>query len=205
MSGDRRAVLVIATRNPGKLRELRRILDGLPFEMRSLSDYPDVPPMPEDGVTYTENAVFKARNVARLTGQIAIADDSGIEVDHLDGGPGVHSARFLGDEATDDDRNREILRRLEGVPTESRTARFRAVVAVGFPDGSAHTFEGVCEGMVALRPRGEGGFGYDPIFYIPDLDRTVAELAPEEKDRISHRGAALRRARDLLAAVAAGR
>jgi XTP/dITP diphosphohydrolase len=205
VSDERRTVLVIATRNPGKLRELQRILDDLPFELRSLCDYPDVPALPEDGATYAENAVSKAVTVARLTGEIALADDSGVEVDYLDGEPGVHSARFLGDWASDEDRNREILLKLEAVPPESRTARYRAAVAVAFPDGSAQTFEGVCEGIIALRPRGEGGFGYDPIFYVPELDRTMAELAPTEKDRISHRGEALRRARDFLAGLAARR
>ncbi|MDR5683777.1 MAG: XTP/dITP diphosphatase [Armatimonadota bacterium] len=204
MSSHTRAVLVIATRNPGKLRELQRILDDLPFELRTLRDYPDLPVLPEEGAMYAENAVSKAVTVARWTGEIALADDSGIEVDYLEGRPGVHSARFLGDDATDEDRNREVLRRLEGVPPESRTARYRAVVAVAFPDGSVRTFEGVCEGMIARTPRGEGGFGYDPIFYVPELDRTVAELSPEEKDRISHRGQALRAARGFLAELARG-
>lgn len=196
-------MLVIATRNPGKLRELQRILDDLPFEQRSLRDYPKVPSLPEDGSTYVENALSKALTVARLTGEIALADDSGIEVDYLDGGPGVHSARFLGDDAGDEERNREIISRMKSVPAESRTARYRAVVAVALPDGTAHTFEGICEGMVMLEPRGEAGFGYDPIFYVPDLDRTMAELSAEEKDRISHRGAALRKARDFLLTITA--
>ncbi len=174
------------------------MLAGLPFDVRTLDDYPDVPPLPEEGETYEANARFKAVTVARWLGEIALADDSGLEVDYLEGRPGVRSARFLGEHATDEDRNREILRLLEGVPPENRTARYRAVVAVAFPDGRVQTFEGTCEGAIALEPRGRGGFGYDPIFYVPELDRTVAELAPAEKDWISHRGQALRKARDFL-------
>ncbi|MDR7415970.1 MAG: XTP/dITP diphosphatase [Armatimonadota bacterium] len=195
-------VLVVATRNEGKLRELRRLLEDLPFELRSLQDYPHLPPVPEEGSTYAENATRKALAVAQATGEISLADDSGLEVDALDGEPGVHSARFLGQDATDAERNAEILRRLAGVPWERRTARYRAVVAVALPDGTVRTFEGTCEGRIALEPRGSGGFGYDPIFYVPDLGRTVAELLPYEKDRISHRGKAMAQAREFLRSLA---
>lgn len=190
--------IVLATRNEGKRAELERMLADLPFEVRTLRDYPDVPPLPEEGETYEANARSKALTVARWVGELALADDSGLEVDYLEGRPGVRSARFLGEEATDEDRNREILRLLAGVPPENRTARYRAVVAVAFPDGRVRTFEGTCEGAIALEPRGRGGFGYDPIFYVPELDRTVAELTPAEKDWISHRGQALRKAREFL-------
>ncbi len=193
--------LVLATRNPAKRAELERMLADLPVEVRSLVDYPELPPLPEEGNTYEENARSKALTVARALGEVALADDSGLEVDYLEGQPGVHSARFLGEEATDEDRNREILRRMEGVPPENRTARYRAVVAVAFPDGRVHSFEGTCEGAIALEPRGKGGFGYDPIFYLPELDRTVAELTPQEKDLISHRGQAVRQAREFLLSV----
>ena len=193
--------LVLATRNPAKRAELERMLADLPLEVRSLADYPDLPPLPEQGSTYEENARSKALAVARALGEVALADDSGLEVDYLEGQPGVYSARFLGEDATDEDRNREILRRLEGVPPENRTARYRAVVAVAFPDGRVYSFHGACEGAIALEPRGKGGFGYDPIFYLPELDRTVAELAPQEKDLISHRGQALRQAREFLLSV----
>ncbi len=193
--------LVLATRNEGKRAELLRMLADLPAEVRSLRDYPDFPPLPEEGDTYEANARSKALAVARGLGEVSLADDSGLEVDYLEGQPGVHSARFLGPAATDEDRNREILRRLEGVPPENRTARYRAVVAVAFPDGRVYTFEGVCEGAIALEPRGTGGFGYDPIFYLPELDRTVAELTPQEKDLVSHRGQALRKAAEFLRSV----
>jgi XTP/dITP diphosphohydrolase len=193
--------IVLATRNEAKRAELERMLVGLPVEVRSLRDYPDLPPLPEDGDTYEANARSKALTVARHLNEVALADDSGLEVDYLEGRPGVHSARFLGEDATDEDRNREVLRLLEGVPPENRTARYRAVVAVAFPDGRVYTFEGTCEGAIALEPRGTGGFGYDPIFYVPELDRTVAELTPQEKDLISHRGQAMRKAREFLLGV----
>ncbi len=193
-----RRVLVVATRNPGKLREIQRILQDLPLEVRSIQAYPHLEPVAEDAPTYEGNAVRKAVAAARATGEVALADDSGLEIDALGGWPGVHSARFLGEEATDADRNTEVLRRLEGVPLERRTARYRAVIAVALPDGRVETFEGTCEGLIALEPRGGGGFGYDPIFYLPELGRTVAELAPEEKDRLSHRGKALAQARAFL-------
>lgn len=190
--------IVLATRNEAKSAELQRMLADLPLEVRTLRDYPHVPPLPEEGETYEANARSKALAVARWLNEVALADDSGLEVDYLEGQPGARSARFLGEEATDEDRNREILRRLEGVPPENRTARYRAVVAVAFPDGRVYTFEGTCEGAIALEPRGTGGFGYDPIFYLPELDRTVAELNPQEKDLISHRGQAVRKAREFL-------
>ncbi|GBD28261.1 Non-canonical purine NTP pyrophosphatase [bacterium HR31] len=190
--------IVLATRNEAKSAELQRMLADLPLEVRTLRDYPHVPPLPEEGETYEANARSKALAVARWLNEVALADDSGLEVDYLEGQPGTRSARFLGNDATDEDRNREILRRLEGVPPENRTARYRAVVAVAFPDGRVYTFEGTCEGAIALEPRGTGGFGYDPIFYLPELDRTVAELNPQEKDLISHRGQAVRKAREFL-------
>lgn len=174
------------------------MLADLPVEVRTLLDYPELLDLPEEGATYEANARSKALAVAQGVGEIALADDSGLEVDYLEGQPGVYSARFLGKQATDEDRNREILRRLEGVPPENRTARYRAVVALAFPDGRVYTFEGTCEGAIAMQPRGTGGFGYDPIFYLPDLDRTVAELTPQEKDLVSHRGQAVRKAREFL-------
>ncbi len=190
--------IVLATRNEAKSAELQRMLADLPLEVRTLRDYPQVPPLPEEGESYEANARSKALAVARWLNEVALADDSGLEVDYLEGQPGARSARFLGNDATDEDRNREILRRLQGVPPENRTARYRAVVAVAFPDGRVYTFDGTCEGAIALEPRGTGGFGYDPIFYLPELDRTVAELSPQEKDLISHRGQAVRKAREFL-------
>jgi XTP/dITP diphosphohydrolase len=187
----RRPVLVLATRNAGKVRELRALLGDLPVEVRTLDDYPEIPPLPEPGDTFGENAISKATTAARLAGEVALADDSGIEVDALGGAPGVHSATILGNHATDEDRCRWLLDQLRGVDEGRRTARFRAVVAVARPDGGVRVFEGSCPGRVASSPRGAHGFGYDPIFYLPEHGRTMAEVGPEVKNRISHRRRAL--------------
>lgn len=182
--------LVLATRNAGKVRELVSLLGPLGVEVASLADYAGLPDIPEDGETFEANAVFKAREVARLTGQIALADDSGLEVDALGGAPGVHSARFAGEPKDDAANNAKLLRLLEGVPPEKRTARFRCVVALATPEGEVYTAEGVSEGVILDRPRGENGFGYDPLFYVPDLGRTFAELDMAVKNKVSHRGRA---------------
>lgn len=196
--------LALATRNPGKVRELRALLAGLAVELRTLEEFPQVPPLPETGETFAANATSKALTVARLTGHVALADDSGLEIDALGGAPGVASATFLGPRATDVDRNRWVLQRLRGLPDSRRTARYRAVVAVASPDGVVRTFEGTCEGRIARDPRGIEGFGYDPIFFVPAYRRTMAELTPELKNRISHRAAALAAARAYLVTLAGG-
>jgi XTP/dITP diphosphohydrolase len=190
--------LVLASRNDAKVRELARILGDLPLRIETLRDHPSVPALREDGDTYEANAIAKATAVAAATGCAALADDSGIEIDALGGAPGVRSARFLGEDATDDDRNREILRRLAGLTGDARSARYRAVVAIARPGGPTRTFAGDCAGRIVESPRGRGGFGYDPIFSATDDGRTVAELSADEKDRVSHRGAALRLARAYL-------
>lgn len=190
--------IVLATRNRGKVAEIAALLADLNVPVRSLEDFPEVPPLPEEGETFQENAVSKALTVARITGRVAIADDSGLEVDALGGIPGVHSSRFLGEEATDADRNARILELLRGVPSSQRTARFRAVVAVALPSGEVYTFEGVVEGRIAEEPRGEHGFGYDPIFLLPGYGKTFAELGPEVKNRLSHRAQAVSAAREFL-------
>ncbi|MBI3975825.1 MAG: RdgB/HAM1 family non-canonical purine NTP pyrophosphatase [Armatimonadetes bacterium] len=195
-------VVVLATRNPGKVRELARLLADLPIDLKSLLDFPQVPPLSEDGATYAENATGKALAVARATGLVALADDSGLEVDALDGAPGVHSSRWLGEEATDADRNAAVLARLRGVPPSARMARFRAIVAIAHRDATVRTFEGVVEGRIADIPAGEHGFGYDPIFLVTEHGRTMAELGPEIKNRISHRARAVRAARAYLATLA---
>ncbi len=197
-------VIVLATRNPGKVRELAALLAGLPVQVRSLLDFPHVGPLPEEGDTYADNAASKALAAALATGLPALADDSGLEVDALGGAPGPQSSRWLGEEATDADRNAALLDRLRGVPPERRTARFRAVVAVALPDRTVRTFEGVVEGRIADRPAGAHGFGYDPIFILPQYGRTMAELGPEVKDRISHRAQAVQAARAYLATLAEG-
>ncbi|HLW47985.1 MAG TPA: RdgB/HAM1 family non-canonical purine NTP pyrophosphatase [bacterium] len=193
--------LVLATRNPGKVREITAIYAGLDAEVGGLQEWPALGALPEEGDTYAANAASKARAVARATGHPALADDSGVEIDALGGAPGVRSARFLGEAASDADRNAAVLARLAGLPAARRTARYRAVVAIATPDGRVETFEGVCEGAIAERPRGAGGFGYDPIFEIAGNGRTMAEVPPEVKNQISHRARALRAARPAVERV----
>jgi len=189
--------LVVATKNAGKLREIREIL-GSEYRLRSLADFPDVGEIVEDGRTFEANAIKKALVVACHTGHVSLADDSGLEVDALDGAPGVYSARFAGENATDEQNNRKLLKLLEDTPDAERTARFRCVIAVGAPDGSAQTAEGTAEGRILHSPRGKGGFGYDPLFLVSGIRRTFAELSPEEKNRLSHRGKALQAAVPML-------
>jgi XTP/dITP diphosphohydrolase len=193
--------IVLATRNRGKATELTALLAWLPVRVLTVADFAHVPEMPETGETFEANATSKATLVASLTVRIALADDSGLEVDALGGAPGVHSATFLGPHATDADRNAWVLARLRGVEGDARTARFRAVVAVATPDGSVRTFEGACEGRIADAPRGTGGFGYDPIFFVPEYGCTMGELPPESKNAISHRARALWAARAHIASL----
>lgn len=195
--------LLLATRNPGKLRELRALLADLPLECLSLADVGVATDIPETGASLKENAILKARGYAELSGLTTLADDSGLEVDALGGEPGVHSSRWAGPGATDADRIRKLLERLRGVPPQRRQARFRAVAAIATPDGRLYTTEGTLEGVIADRPRGSGGFGYDPVFLVPDLGKTVAELDPETKNRISHRARAILAARPILEQLAA--
>ncbi|MDP6779337.1 MAG: XTP/dITP diphosphatase [Candidatus Latescibacteria bacterium] len=189
--------LVVATGNLGKLKEIREILGGA-ANLLTLQDFPDLPEIVEDGDTFKANAIKKARTVASLTGHPALGDDSGLEVDALDGAPGVYSARYAGESATDGANNDKLLSRLRDVPETERTARFRCVVAVALPDGTAQVAEGSCEGRILEAPRGNGGFGYDPLFLVPKLARSFAELPPTEKNRISHRGRALKNARPII-------
>lgn len=193
--------LLLATNNPGKVAELRRLLATTGYELVTPAELGIALDVEESGVTYAENAAAKARAAARAAGCLALADDSGIEVDALGGRPGVHSARYGGAGLDDRARVELLLRELEGVPNGRRTARFRAVVVIAAPDGSVlQTFEGVAEGSIAREPRGTGGFGYDPIFVVRGLGKTMAELTPEEKDAVSHRGQALRAAAAWLRA-----
>jgi len=160
-------------------------------QILSLADLPPLPPVEEDGRSFLENALKKARAAAQHTDRLAIADDSGLEVDYLRGEPGVCSARFAGEGATDADNNRKLLQRLEGVPSAQRGAAFRCVIAVVDPTGKESWVEGTCRGVIGEQERGTQGFGYDPLFVIPELGKTLAELPPEAKNRISHRGKAL--------------
>jgi len=188
--------IVIASRNAGKIREIRAIARDWPVEWVADAVWPD---LEETGRTYLENARHKARAVAEATGLPALADDSGIEVDALGGAPGPRSARFAGEDADDDRNLRELLRAIAGVPGPGRAARYRAVAVIAWPGGVDIWAEGVCEGLLRDAPSGSGGFGYDPIFEPAGWERTMAELSPEEKDRISHRGRALRALREELA------
>jgi len=190
--------LLIATHNRGKVREYRQLLEGLPHELVSLGDVGIDDDVSETGETYAKNALLKARAYAQQSGLLTLADDSGLEVDALDGAPGVRSARYAGDQADDADRVRYLLTRLQGVPAPQRTARFRCVIALVWPNGCEELVEGVCEGRITEEPRGECGFGYDPVFLVAGDSRTMAELSSEEKNRISHRARAAAKARALL-------
>lgn len=180
--------LFIATKNPGKLVEFAAILEGSGVELASLADFPDMPDIPEDGATFAENALIKARGACEYTGLPSLADDSGLIVDALGGLPGIKSARFA---PTTEERNAKLLGLLENVPDCLRTARFVCALALVRPDGFSWTAEGVCEGIIARAATGAGGFGYDPLFVYTPLDLTFAEIPAAEKNRISHRGRAL--------------
>lgn len=196
--------LVLATGNQGKIAELSALLDGLNVLLLPLDRVGPVEVPPEGGDSFQANARLKAVAVARATGYYALADDSGLEVDALGGEPGVFSARFGGSGVTDEGRNRLLLERLLGVPQARRTARFRCVVVVADPTGLAREAEGVCEGRIVSVPRGRSGFGYDPIFEIPVLGRTLAEIEPAEKNRLSHRAKAMARVREILCEILEG-
>lgn len=184
--------LVIATANPGKIREIREILRDLPLQISTRDDFDSWPVVEETGDTYLDNALLKARALVELTGLAALADDSGIEVDHLGGAPGVQSAYFAGPRATDDENNARLIAALDGVPEAKRTARYRCVAVVVEPSGRFVQAEATCEGRIAQEPRGANGFGYDPWFIPEGESRHMAELTPQEKHAISHRGRALR-------------
>lgn len=190
--------LLVASNNPGKLKEYADLLDRLPVTLTSPVQEGLSLVVEETGETFAQNATLKARAYAEASGLLTLADDSGLEVDALDGAPGVRSARYAGEGASDEDRYRLLLRNLAGVPQEKRTARFRCVVAVATPQGKVHTAEGRCEGVIGFEPRGTHGFGYDPVFYLPDRGQTMAELPPTVKNRISHRGRAVQAALPVL-------
>ena len=197
-SSPSRPVLVLATLNAAKGRELVELLGAVPFEIRLLADVPGARLPEETGATYAENALVKARTAAALTGQLALGDDSGIEVDALGGAPGLYTARFGGPGLDDRGRLELLLEKLRGVAPAQRTARFRCVIAIAGPSRAEKVVEGVAEGLIAEAPRGSGGFGYDPVFFYPPLGRTFAELSDQEKASVSHRGLALEAARRLL-------
>ena len=194
-----RKTLVLGTRNRKKLGELRRILEDLPLELKSPEDFPEVPEVEETGLTFEENAILKATAVAQATGCRTLADDSGLEVEALEGRPGICSSRCSGTDGNDATNRAHLMRELEGVPSERRSARFVCVVAVCAPTGDPVTFRGECEGVILEEERGTQGFGYDPMFWVPAFGLTMAELSPEVKNRISHRARALDLAKAHLA------
>ncbi|KUK81361.1 MAG: Non-canonical purine NTP pyrophosphatase [Pelotomaculum thermopropionicum] len=190
--------LILATRNPNKVREISELLSSHEIKVLSLDEFPNMGDIEEDGNSFRENAQKKAAVVCAETSKITLADDSGLEVDYLEGAPGVLSSRFAGADKDDQANNKKLLELMSGVPAELRTARFKCVMAIAVPDGWVYTAEGACEGIIAEEPRGHGGFGYDPLFYLPDYGRTMAELDLETKNRISHRSRALAGALDIL-------
>lgn len=198
-----RLEILLATRNPGKAREVEEILAGLPVRLRTLIEFPGAPDVEEDGESFEGNALKKARALCRWFGGMALADDSGLEVEALKGAPGVRSARYAGPGATDEDNNRKLLSAMAEVPPAQRQARFRCVLALVHPDGREWVFEGSCEGTIALEMRGSQGFGYDPLFLLPQEGKTFGELGPEVKNRVSHRAKALAKLREVLEEVLA--
>ncbi|WP_413379266.1 XTP/dITP diphosphatase [Alkalihalobacillus sp. 1P02AB] len=183
--------LIIATKNQGKAKELASIFSEDGIEVKTLLDYPEIPDIVEDGETFQENALKKASVIAKEFQLPVLADDSGLIVDALGGEPGVYSARYAG-EGKDDRANLEkVLLELKGVPIDKRTARFHCTLALAFPTGKSYFFEGDCEGIITEEPKGHGGFGYDPIFFVPEKGVTMAELEPSEKNKISHRAKAI--------------
>jgi len=181
--------LVIATTNPGKVAEMRDLLTGFPIQLKSLADFGPIPAVEEDGETFDENAYKKAGFTAKILGIPALADDSGLVVDALDGAPGVLSARYAGENATDEQRVARLLKEMQG--KTNRNAAFECVLSIAVPSGPALTYEARCEGLVAEQPVGQSGFGYDPIFFYPPLKKTFGQMTIKEKSRVSHRGKAL--------------
>ena len=190
--------LVIASRNEGKLREFEQLLADSPLEPVSLAAYPDLPEIEETGTTFAENAAIKAETVARITGELALADDSGLEVDALGGEPGVYSARYAGVGLGDAANNQKLLDKLADVPEEKRTARFWAVIAIARSGMKTQFAQGSVEGRIAFSLQGRGGFGYDPLFFVTEAGKTFAQMKAEEKNQISHRAKAMAKAMEIL-------
>lgn len=190
--------IIFATGNEGKMKEIRMILADMGVPILSMKEAGLQVDIVEDGATFEENAIIKARTIMELTGDIALADDSGLEIDYLNKEPGIYSARYLGEDTSYDIKNQNLIDRLNGVPDEKRTARFVCAIACALPDGSVLTSRGTMEGMIGYEIEGRNGFGYDPIFYLPEYGCTSAQLSPEQKNELSHRGKALREMRRQL-------
>jgi XTP/dITP diphosphohydrolase len=190
--------LLLATNNTGKVKEFRNLLAGIPFELVTPKEIGIVMDVDETGATYRENARLKACALATQSGLLTLADDSGIEIDALNGAPGVMSARYAGENASDAERVNFLLSKLKDVPQEKRTARFYCVIAIAHPDGKVEYCDGECKGTIAFEPSGASGFGYDPVFYLPEFGKAMAELTAEIKNRVSHRARAAQKAKMLL-------
>lgn len=190
--------IILATGNENKLREIRQIMDGCDVQIVSMKEAGVFEEIEETGTSFEENAVIKAKTIAAKTGLLTLADDSGLEIDFLDKAPGIYSSRFMGEDTPYSEKNKAILEKLSGVPDEKRTARFVCAVAAVKPDGTYETVRATMEGIIAHKSAGENGFGYDPIFFLPEYNLTSAEISPEEKNAISHRGKAFRMMRDKL-------
>ena len=190
--------IIFATGNQDKMKEIREILSDMDVEVVSMKEAGIHADIVEDGSTFEENAVIKAKTICKMTGEITLADDSGLEIDYLNKEPGIYSARYMGEDTSYRIKNANLIERLNGVPDEKRTARFVCAVAAAFPDGSVKTVRGPMEGRIGYEEKGENGFGYDPIFYLPEYGCTSAELSMEEKNKISHRGKALRAIKEEL-------
>ena len=190
--------MIFATGNENKMKEIREILGALPLEILSMKEAGVSADIVEDGKTFEENALIKARAICKLAGEMVLADDSGLEIDYLNKEPGIYSARYMGEDTSYHIKNKSLIDRLEGVPDEKRTARFVCAIAAAFPDGSMKTVRAAMEGRIGYKESGENGFGYDPIFYLPEYGCTSAEISMEEKNKISHRGKALRAIKDEL-------
>ena len=192
--------MVVATQNSGKICEIREALKGLGLRIYGLSDFPDVPEIEEDGKSFTENALKKARFYSKHFGKLTLADDSGLEVDGLKGLPGIYSARYAGEGASSRENNQKLLNEMKGIPFSKRGARFKCIIALVSSDGREAITEGSCRGRIGFREKGKRGFGYDPLFILPKYGKTMAELSLIEKNTISHRGKALRKIKKVIRA-----
>lgn len=193
--------VIIATKNPGKAREFEHIFASRGIEVKTLLDFPEIPEVEETGTTFEENAILKAEAVSRALNRMVIGDDSGLMVDALEGRPGIYSARYAGEQKNDQNNTNKVLAELENVPEEKRTARFYCALAVAVPGQKTSTVSGTCEGRILKEQRGTNGFGYDPVFYVPDKGLAMAELSSDEKNKISHRANALKKLDSILDSI----
>jgi len=195
--------IVLATQNPDKVREIKEVLKDLPIKILTLMDLGLKEKVEETGKTLEENALLKAKFWAEKTGKWALADDTGLEVEALNGAPGVHTSRYAGENASYEDNWKKLLKNMEGIPWEKRKARFRCVIVIVSPQGKRYIAEGSVEGYITLEAKGNKGFGYDPVFYVPEKGKTLAEMSLEEKNSLSHRGKALQKAKEIICNIIA--